>query len=152
VNLPLPSEVIPMEMMSAFTHVAWASHFDLIEFPRPRQQPPILWPLSFSHRHALLEGELRVMHLIDPSAFLGGGDGLEEPRAVEILDRDGGLGVLVRYAGQEAELTPRFIEDILLVFITSETLELKHWPSSRKSWTTKSWTTQRLARRRAAQE
>jgi hypothetical protein len=120
VNQPLPSEVIPMEMMGAFTGVAWASHFDLVEFPRPRQQPPILWPLSFSQRHALLEGELRVMHLIDPSVFLGGGDGAEEPRAVEILDRDDGLGVLVRYAGQEVELTPRFIEDILLGFQSIE--------------------------------
>lgn len=120
VDQPLPSEVIPREMMAAFTGVAWASHFDLVESPRPRQQPPILWPLSFSQRHALLEGELRVMHLIDPSVFLGGGDGDEEPCAVEILDSDDGLGAVVRYAGQEVELTPRFIEDVLLGFQSIE--------------------------------
>jgi hypothetical protein len=95
-------------------------HLRLLEKPNARHQPPVLWPIPFESRLALLEREIYLGHAINTNAFLDD-PGTPEPRIVDHrLRRDEITGFVVHGREGQFELSPIFLNDVLYGYQTIE--------------------------------
>ena len=102
--------------------VALGVHLRLLEKPNARHQPPVVWPISFESRLALLEGDIYLCHAINIDAFLDD-PGAPEPRIAEHrMRRDEITGFLAHGKAEESELSPLFLDDVLYGFQTIESV------------------------------
>ena len=118
--LPLATDVA--DMTSGFSDPLVALSSTLLDEPSPLVPPPLAWPLPLDLRLALLEREIRLVHVVDLARFLE-----IEHEGARIIDvRRDQRGDLLEacFIIQSGDLTSaasrRFVDDVIYGFMTIE--------------------------------
>jgi hypothetical protein len=112
-DVPMPGDL--QELVGDFESIAIGAHVRFLDDERPLVPPPLSWPLSRRARTALMEGELTVAVLLDPSEFTR----LAAERGRVVTVCDGGL-LLVEDEGRPYVVNSRFFGECLYGFARIE--------------------------------
>lgn len=121
IEFKIPKELTPGQF--SFSKPIVANHYRAVEEAWTTVPPPTIWDIDDRFKFALMEGELLVVHIFDPTAFLGYENPNGKITRVDVpLENFLDLGYEIDLEGRKLICSPIFTEKVLYCFQAVESV------------------------------